>query len=106
MRTYTFMVATMIAATAAITAHAETLTAVHNGGTVGAAQHEAFFVPFAKNTGHTIVEDTFNQELAKLRSQEVAVAAHPPAVGRIADPGCIRIADGHDGHGRVLRTRR
>ncbi|MVA95792.1 extracellular solute-binding protein [Nitratireductor sp. CAU 1489] len=50
-------------------ASAETITAVHNGGTVGAAQHEAFFVPFAEARGHTVVEDTFNQELAKLRSQ-------------------------------------
>lgn len=48
---------------------AETLTVAHNGGTVGTAQHEAFFVPFAKDTGNTVVEDTFSQELAKLRSQ-------------------------------------
>jgi putative spermidine/putrescine transport system substrate-binding protein len=64
------MVAAVLA-TVGITsaARAETLTEVNNGGTVGAAQHEAFFVPFAKKTGNTIVEDTFNQELAKLRSQ-------------------------------------
>lgn len=37
---------------------AESLTVAHNGGTVVAAQHEAFFVPFAKNTGNSVVEDS------------------------------------------------
>lgn len=63
----TIAAATMCASVAI--AAADTITAVNNGGTVGAAQHEAFFVPFAETRGHTVVEDTFNQELAKLRSQ-------------------------------------
>jgi putative spermidine/putrescine transport system substrate-binding protein len=48
---------------------AETLNVVNNGGSVGKAQRAAFFDPFTKDTGVTIVDDNFNQELAKIRSQ-------------------------------------
>ncbi len=51
------------------TASAQTLTVVNNGGSVGKAQRSAFFDPFTKQTGVTIVDDNFNQELAKIRSQ-------------------------------------
>ena len=50
-------------------ASAETLRIVNNGGSVGDAQREAFIKPFADKTGVQIVEDTFAQELAKIRSQ-------------------------------------
>jgi putative spermidine/putrescine transport system substrate-binding protein len=48
---------------------AETLNIVNNGGSVGRAQRAAYFDPFTQKTGVTIVEDNFNQELAKIRSQ-------------------------------------
>ncbi|MEJ1160464.1 ABC transporter substrate-binding protein [Prosthecomicrobium sp. N25] len=48
---------------------AETLTVANNGGTAGAAMKAAYFEPFAKATGHKVVDDAFNQELAKIRSQ-------------------------------------
>jgi putative spermidine/putrescine transport system substrate-binding protein len=50
-------------------AAAETLTVVNNGGSVGDAQREAFFKPFADAKGIEVAEDNFNQELAKIRSQ-------------------------------------
>ena len=53
----------------ASTLSAQTLGVVNNGGSVADAQREAFFTPFAAKTGIEIVEDTFAQELAKIRSQ-------------------------------------
>jgi putative spermidine/putrescine transport system substrate-binding protein len=52
-----------------LAAAAETITVVHNGGTIGTAQREAFFKPFMATTSHIVVEDSFNQELAKIRAQ-------------------------------------
>ncbi|MBM6583534.1 ABC transporter substrate-binding protein [Microvirga sp. BT689] len=59
----------MLSAIATSVCCADTLTVANNGGTVGTAQREAFFKPFAQVSTNTVVEDTFNQELAKLRSQ-------------------------------------
>lgn len=59
----------VIAALAAGTAGAESLTVANNGGSSGAAMHDAFFAPFAEQTGTEVIEDTFAQELAKIRSQ-------------------------------------
>src|SRR5436190_1523361 len=47
----------------------ESLTVVSNGGTIADAQRTAFIAPFVKATGAKVVEDTFNQELAKIRTQ-------------------------------------
>ena len=47
----------------------ESLTVVSNGGTVADAQRKAFIPPFVKATGAKVVEDVFNQELAKIRTQ-------------------------------------
>lgn len=48
---------------------AQTLSIVNNGGSVADAMREAFYKPFTAETGIEIVEDTFAQELAKIRSQ-------------------------------------
>lgn len=56
-------------ATSLLSASAQTLTIVNNGGSVGDAQREAFFKPFSAAQGVEIIEDSFSQELAKIRSQ-------------------------------------
>lgn len=48
---------------------AETLTIANNGGSLGEAQQQAMYEPFEQKVGHTIVSDSFNQELARIRSQ-------------------------------------
>lgn len=48
---------------------AQTITIVNNGGSVADAMREAFYKPFTAETGTEVVEDTFAQELAKIRSQ-------------------------------------
>jgi putative spermidine/putrescine transport system substrate-binding protein len=48
---------------------AESLTVVNQGGAPGEAQKVAVFDPFTAETGIEIVVDTYNQELAKIRSQ-------------------------------------
>lgn len=50
-------------------ASAESLTVVNQGGAPGDAQKVAVFDPFTAETGIKIVVDTYNQELAKIRSQ-------------------------------------
>lgn len=53
----------------ALPAAAENLTVVNNGGTAGMAFREAYYKPWAAKTGHTVTDDNFNQELARIRSQ-------------------------------------
>jgi putative spermidine/putrescine transport system substrate-binding protein len=45
------------------------LRIVNNGGALGKTESEAFYKPFSKEAGIEIVEDNYNQELAKIRSQ-------------------------------------
>ena len=45
------------------------LRIVNNGGALGDAERGAFYTPFAKVAGVEVVEDNFNQELAKIRTQ-------------------------------------
>jgi putative spermidine/putrescine transport system substrate-binding protein len=47
----------------------DTLTIASNGGSIADAQRMAFVEPFTKATGVRVVEDVFNQELAKIRTQ-------------------------------------
>jgi putative spermidine/putrescine transport system substrate-binding protein len=47
----------------------ESITVVSNGGSIADAQRKAFVAPFTKATGIRVVEDVFNQELAKIRTQ-------------------------------------
>jgi putative spermidine/putrescine transport system substrate-binding protein len=68
-RLFTMAVGVVGLALAAGQATAETLNIVNNGGSVGKAQRVAIFDPFTAETGITIVDDNFNQELAKIRSQ-------------------------------------
>ena len=49
--------------------HAEQITVVNNGGAAGAAFRDAYYKPWTAKTGNTVVDDAFNQELAKLRTQ-------------------------------------
>lgn len=50
-------------------ASADSLTVANNGGSAGAGYREAYYKPFTAKTGHTVVDDQFSQELAKVRSQ-------------------------------------
>ncbi len=50
-------------------AAADSITVANNGGAAGAGYREAYYKPFTAKTGHVVVDDSFNQELAKLRSQ-------------------------------------
>lgn len=62
--------AAIIAATSMIsvgTASAGDVTIVGWGGTTQAAHKDAYFDPFMKDTGKTIVEDSWNGEMAKVR---------------------------------------
>jgi putative spermidine/putrescine transport system substrate-binding protein len=52
-----------------LSAMADSLTVANNGGTAAVGYREAYYKPFTAKTGHTIVDDSFNQELAKIRSQ-------------------------------------
>lgn len=51
------------------TAGAESITVANNGGSVTAAFRDAYYKPWSAKTGNTVVDDAFNQELAKIRSQ-------------------------------------
>lgn len=53
----------------ATSASAESLTVANNGGAAGLGFREAYYKPWTAATGHTVVDDSFNQELAKIRSQ-------------------------------------
>jgi putative spermidine/putrescine transport system substrate-binding protein len=61
--------ALLLAGALALPAAAQRLTVVNQGGASGDAQRSAIFEPFSRETGITIVTDTYNQELARLRSQ-------------------------------------
>ncbi len=50
-------------------AMADSITVANNGGAAGAGYREAYYKPFTAKTGHTVVDDSFSQELAKIRSQ-------------------------------------
>ncbi len=47
----------------------QTVTIVNQGGAPAEAQRVAVFEPFSRETGIRVVVDTYNQELARLRSQ-------------------------------------
>lgn len=47
----------------------ESIVVVSNGGPIQRAAQEAFYHPFTEETGVSIVEDSWNQEYARLRSQ-------------------------------------
>jgi len=59
---------TALALGAASPAAAEDLTVVSWGGSYQASQREAFFKPFAKDTGNKILEEEYNGEIAKVRA--------------------------------------
>jgi len=62
--------AALLAASLSIASvRAETLTVTHNGGLAGVGMRDAYFKPFTAKTGTQIVDDSFNQELAKIRTQ-------------------------------------
>ena len=48
---------------------AQNLTVVNNGGSLGDAERGAFYESFTQLNGGAIIEDNFNQELAKIRAQ-------------------------------------
>src|SRR5438128_2460327 len=50
-------------------ASAQSVTVTSSGGAVQEAQRTAWYGPFTKATGIRIVEDNWNQELAKARAQ-------------------------------------
>ena len=52
--------------------HAQSITVVNNGGSVTAAFRDAYYKPWTAATGITVVDDTFNQELAKIRTTATA----------------------------------
>ncbi|HUA55046.1 MAG TPA: ABC transporter substrate-binding protein [Candidatus Sulfotelmatobacter sp.] len=54
---------------AGVGARAESLTVASNGGALSAAEKAAFYDPFGKAHNLEVVGDSFNQELAKLRTQ-------------------------------------
>jgi putative spermidine/putrescine transport system substrate-binding protein len=58
-----------LASLSALPARAETVTVAHNGGVAGTGMREAYFKPFTAKTGHQVRDDSFNQELAKIRTQ-------------------------------------
>jgi putative spermidine/putrescine transport system substrate-binding protein len=63
---------TLVAATicgAASVTNAQSLTIANNGGSFADAERAAFYKPFSESSGISVVEDNFNQELAKIRSQ-------------------------------------
>ncbi|HTR84043.1 MAG TPA: ABC transporter substrate-binding protein [Reyranella sp.] len=62
------LLAAIVAATTA-PAFAESITVANNGGSVTAAFREAYYKPWSAKTGNTVVDDSFNQELAKIRTQ-------------------------------------
>lgn len=50
-------------------AQSQTLTVANNGGAAGQGFREAYYRPWTAATGRQIVDDTWNQELARIRSQ-------------------------------------
>lgn len=60
--------AVMALSAATPAAAADSLTVVSWGGSYQASQREAFFKPFAKDTGIQIIEEEYNGEVAKVRA--------------------------------------
>jgi len=52
-----------------VPAFAESITVANNGGSFSTAFREAYYKPWSAKTGNTVVDDSFNQELAKIRTQ-------------------------------------
>lgn len=50
-------------------AAAESITVANNGGSAGEAFREAYYKSWVAKTGNEVVDDAFNQELARIRSQ-------------------------------------
>ncbi len=63
------LAAALAAALPVTIAQAESITVVNNGGSAGAAFRDVYYKPWTAKTGNTVVDDSFNQELAKIRSQ-------------------------------------
>lgn len=63
------LVAAALAAILPVAADADSITVTTNGGAAAAAFREAYYKPWTAKTGNTVVDDSFNQELAKLRTQ-------------------------------------
>ena len=64
-----FPLALALASFALSGAFAQTLTVVTQGGAPGEVQRKLVFEPFSAETGIKITLDTFNQELARIRTQ-------------------------------------
>ena len=65
-----YLLAAAFAATLPVSAaYADSITVVNNGGSVTAAFRDAYYKPWSAKTGNTVVDDSFNQELAKIRTQ-------------------------------------
>jgi putative spermidine/putrescine transport system substrate-binding protein len=65
-----YLLAAAIATTLpTLSAHAESITVANNGGAVGAAFRDVYYKSWSAKTGNTVVDDSFNQELAKIRTQ-------------------------------------
>lgn len=65
-----YLSAILLAATVGATAaHADDLNIMSGGGAYQDSQREAYFKPFEKATGAKIVEDEYNFELAKIKSE-------------------------------------
>jgi putative spermidine/putrescine transport system substrate-binding protein len=63
------MVAAIAAALAPAAALADSITVANNGGAATIGFRDAYYKPWTAKTGNTVVDDSFNQELAKIRSQ-------------------------------------
>lgn len=63
------LAAILAAALPATVVRADSITVVNNGGSVTAAFRDAYYKPWSAKTGNTVVDDSFNQELAKIRTQ-------------------------------------
>jgi putative spermidine/putrescine transport system substrate-binding protein len=48
---------------------ADSITVANNGGAATIGFREAYYKPWTAKTGNTVIDDSFNQELAKIRSQ-------------------------------------
>jgi putative spermidine/putrescine transport system substrate-binding protein len=71
MRRYLGLASLLLAGTAALAAlpaAAQELTVVSWGGAYQDSQREAFFKPYAKDTGAKITEEEYNGEIAKIRA--------------------------------------
>ncbi len=62
-------VAALAAGLAPAASWADSITVANNGGAATIGFREAYYKPWTAKTGNTVVDDSFNQELAKIRSQ-------------------------------------